>query len=97
MLLTHTLQNENPDIEQQFVQAAITQSMLETPQPVFTNIIDFFSKSISQMQFGFLHNHSTLQQLLIFLSDIYNSFTHNTPTDVLYLDFKKAFDIVAHN
>lgn len=33
MLLTHTLQNENPDIEQEFVQAAITQSMLETPQP----------------------------------------------------------------
>ena len=64
---------------------------------VFTNIIDFVSKSISPMQFGFLHNHSTLQQLLIFLSDIYNSFTHNTSTDVLYLDFKKAFDSVAHN
>ena len=59
---------------------------------VFTNIIDLVSKS--PMQFGFLHNHSTLQQLL---SDIYNSFTHKTPTDVLYLDFKKAFDSVAHN
>ena len=64
---------------------------------VFAHIIDFVSNSISPMQFGFLQNHSTLQQLLVFLRDIYNSFTHNTPTDVLYLDFKKAFDSVSHN
>ena len=64
---------------------------------VFAHIIDFVSNSISPMKFGFLQNHSTLQQLLVFLRDIYNSFTHNTPTDVLYLDFKKAFDSVSHN
>ena len=64
---------------------------------VFAHIIDFVSNSISPMQFGFLQNHSTLQQLLVFLKDIYNSFTHNTPTEVLYLDFKKAFDSVSHN
>ena len=46
----------------------------------------------------FLQFSATLQQLLVFIKDIYNSFTHNTPTDIfkLYLDFKKAFDSVAH-
>ena len=60
-------------------------------------IIDFVTQSISPRQFGFLRKRSTLQQLLIFLNTLYNSFTDNTSTDVIYLDFKKAFDSVAHN
>lgn len=47
------------------------------------HVIAFVSKSISPNQFGFLHKRSTLQLL-----------TNNTPTDI---DFKKAFDSVAHN
>jgi hypothetical protein len=62
---------------------------------VYNHIIDFVTQSISPRQFGFLRKRSTLQQLLIFLNTLYNSFTDNTSTDVI--DFKKAFDSVAHN
>ena len=52
------------------------------------------SSRISTSQFGFMKGRSTLQQLLIFLKDIYE---HKTQTDVIYLDFSKAFDRVPHN
>ena len=52
---------------------------------------------ISPAQFGFLQHHSTLHQLLSFLHSIFDSFNNNAQTDVVYLDFKKAFDSVAHN
>ena len=58
------------------------------------NIVDFVTKSISANQFGFLRGRSTLQQLLLFFSIIFSS---KSQTDVVYLDFRKAFDSVAHN
>ena len=58
---------------------------------IYNAIIDFVANSISPYQFGFLQKHSTLQRLLLFLNNIVNY------TDVVYLDFKKAFDSVAHN
>ena len=61
---------------------------------IYNAIIDFVANSISPYQFGFLRKHSTLQQLLLFLNNIVNCSNY---TDVVYLDFKKAFDSVAHN
>ena len=58
--------------------------------------IGFITKSISNSQFGFLQRRSTLQQLLIFLTNIYNCLNDKTQTDVVYLDFRKAFDSVPH-
>ena len=60
-------------------------------------IIIFVSGSISPSQFGFRPKHSTLQQLLIFVNHICNSFSSKSQTAVIYLDFKKAFDSVAHS
>ena len=64
---------------------------------VYNHIIEFVISNISVHQFGFLRGHSTLQQLLIFTNIVNDSFNSNSQTDVLYLDFKKAFDSVAHN
>ena len=64
---------------------------------IYDKIISFVSKSISPFQFGFRRKHSTLHQLLLFLNSVYASFDANIQTDVIYLDFKKAFDSVAHN
>ena len=52
---------------------------------------------INPAQFGFLQHHSTLHQLLTLTKYISDSFRNNGQTDVIYLDFKKAFDSVAHN
>ena len=65
---------------------------------IYGKISDFISKSISPYQFGFRKNHSTLQQLLLFLKDIFNTFQEKDKyTDAIYLDFSKAFDSVPHN
>ena len=61
---------------------------------VYNGIVDFVTNSISVHQFGFLRGRSTLQRLLIFFSTLLGS---SSQTDVLYLDFKKAFDSVTHN
>ena len=53
-------------------------------------------QSISCSQFGFLGNHSCLQQLLLFLNNVVDSFTNKHQFDTIYLDFRKAFDKVPH-
>ena len=61
---------------------------------VYDKILHFLSPSLSPFQFGFRPKHSSTQQLLSFLNIILQS---NSQTDVIYLDFKKAFDSVSHN
>ena len=64
---------------------------------IYNKTIDFVLHSISNTQFGFLPNRSTLQQLLLFLSQIHSCLTNKNQLDVLYLDFRKAFDSVSFN
>ena len=52
---------------------------------------------ISQFQFGFLKHRSTTQQLLVFLDRVYHILNSNDACDIIYLDFKKAFDTVPHH
>lgn len=47
-------------------------------------------------QFGFLQCKSTVSQLLLCYNDWSKSRSNNKPTDVVFLDFCKAFDSVPH-
>ena len=48
-------------------------------------------------QFGFCQHHSTTQHLLIFLSNIHSALKNCSQCDIIYLEFKKAFDSVPHH
>lgn len=51
---------------------------------------DFFSIE----QFGFLKQRSTVTQLLTMLNQIYSCVDRGNKVDIVYIDFKKAFDTV---
>ena len=71
-------------------------SSLVLERLIYNKISDYVFKLISPSQFGFRPNNSTPQQLLLFLSDIFNSFEAKRRIDAVYIDFKKAFDSVPH-
>ena len=63
---------------------------------VYDKVFDFIHRLVSKFQFGFLRNNSFLQQLLIFVSKVFDSFVDNCQMVFIYLDFRKAFDEVPH-
>jgi hypothetical protein len=54
------------------------------------------SHLITSLQHGFMRNRSCVTQLLSVLHSIGKSLDQNIQTDILYLDFAKAFDCVDH-
>ena len=60
---------------------------------MFNNIIDYVREKSNKHQFRFLPKRSTLQQLLVFAEQVIES---NCEVDVVYMDFRKAFDSVSH-
>ena len=64
---------------------------------VYNNIIGFVNNFVSDCQFGFLQNQSTLQQLIVFFHHLQEHLNNMSQVDVVYLDFKKAFDSIVHN
>ena len=63
---------------------------------VYDKVFEFVGQSISCSQFSFLRKHSCLQQLLLFLKYVVDSFTNKHQLDTIYMDFRKAFDKVPH-
>ena len=60
---------------------------------MLNNIIDYVREKSTKHQFGFLLKRSTLQQLLVFAEQVIES---NCEVDIVYMDFRKAFDSVSH-
>ena len=75
----------------------ITSKVLE--RLIYDNLSKFVLSHgiISPSQFGFLKYRSTTQQLLVFLDNVHRILNSNDACDVIYLDFKKAFDSVPHH
>ena len=61
-------------------------------------IMDHLSshKLLSDSQFGFRRNRSTVLQLLTVMEDWTEALGNNLQVDTVYLDFRKAFDSVPH-
>ena len=59
-------------------------------------ILGLFSPHLSRFQHGFRSNRSTVSQMLECLSDWTTFLQQGCDTDVIYLDFAKAFDTVSH-
>ena len=52
---------------------------------------------LTSLQHGFRSNHSCESQLVITMHDIMQNFDNKKQTDLIILDFSKAFDTVPHN
>ena len=63
------------------------------------NIIDhlLINGLLSKQQHGFLAKRSTITQLLDCCKDWMQNINRNSQTDIIYLDFAKAFDSVVHS
>ena len=64
---------------------------------VHQRLFEFLFSRLSLSQFGFIPGRSCLQQLLIFSYKLYQAKSSHFDGDVIYLDYKKAFDSVVHN
>ena len=65
---------------------------------ICTQIMSHFSenKILTPVQHGFRSKHSCESQLLITTDEFIQNFESKTQTDVVVLDFSKAFDVVPH-
>ena len=64
---------------------------------IYNHIYGFVSKDISEKRHGFFSGRSCNTQLLEVYQTIGESLDKGFQTDVIYLDFSKAFDSVPHS
>ena len=63
---------------------------------IYNQLINHLSCQLHNLQFGFFKGKSTTSQLLQVLHEIGESLDKRIQTDILYLDFAKAFNKVDH-
>ena len=65
---------------------------------VFHHIMSYFTSLniLNPLQHGFRPNHSCQTQLIDFIDEVQQSMNVRQQTDLLFLDFSKAFDTVPH-
>jgi len=66
---------------------------------IYDEIIAYMRQNnlLSRHQHGFLKRRSTCTQLIECLEDWTKQLENKNPTDVIYVDFRKAFDSVSHD
>uniref|UniRef100_A0A1X7U0K9 Reverse transcriptase domain-containing protein n=1 Tax=Amphimedon queenslandica TaxID=400682 RepID=A0A1X7U0K9_AMPQE len=65
---------------------------------VSDKIFDFLiDASVSNCQYGFIRNRSTIKQLLLHTKNIINALEDHQQLDTVLLDIRKAFDTVPHH
>ena len=64
-----------------------------------SNIMSHFDDNtlLSQYQHGFRSKHSCESQLISFTQEVYDNLENGNQTDIIVMDFSKAFDKVDHN
>ena len=64
-----------------------------------SNIMSHFDDNtlLSQYQHGFRSKHSCESQLISFTQEVYDNLGNGNQTDIIVMDFSKAFDKVDHN
>ena len=61
---------------------------------IFTHLTQY--NILCDQQHGFRHSRSCKTQLIISINDLAESLNRNEQTDVIFIDFSKAFDKVSH-
>ena len=64
---------------------------------IFNRTMEHLSNFLSACQHGFMPGRSTVTQLLGFVHKIGSALDNGQQSDVIYLDFAKAFDSVCHS
>ena len=64
---------------------------------VFNHVYPVIEPCISHAQHGFIHRRSTTSNLLDMYGEVGATLDRGGQTDVIFLDFSKAFDSVPHN
>ena len=64
---------------------------------VFNDVYSVIEPCISHAQHGFIHKRSTTSNLLDKYGEVCATLDQGGQTDVIFLDFSKAFDSVPHN
>ena len=64
---------------------------------IYEELLYHVSDKLYDYQHGFIKGRSTCSQLLKFVGDLSKSLDETGQTDVIYLDFAKAFDKVPHD
>ena len=61
---------------------------------IHNKMYPFIASQLSNKQHGFIKGRSTCSQMLHFIQEIGSSLDNSEQTDIIYLDFSKAFDSV---